>query len=230
MIKRLKAILRLFLFKNVWRIERISANSLIRLGYYLKCSRWFKEYNSPFFVGARNVFYDYIINSENLKTTPITFIEFGVCEGHSFFYWMNNCKSINSEFVGFDTFEGIPEDWGSVKKGAFSINGKILEINDSRAKFVIGLFSDTLKNFLDSTILSKRKVIHLDADLYSSTLYVLIHLHAFLKKDDIIIFDEFFSVTKADYEFRAFVDYLAIYPLKYIPIAKSCNQLAIKVI
>ena len=44
----------------------------------------------------------------------------------------------------------------------------------------------------------------LDADLYSATLYTLTTLSPFLKKGDIIFFDEFVVPT---HEFKAYLDY-----------------------
>ncbi len=70
-------------------------------------------------------------------------------------------------------------------------------------------------------------MIFLDADLYNATLYVLLKLYPFLKKGDIIIFDEFFSVSKAAHELRAFIDFLSIYKLEYDVIAKTSAQIAI---
>ena len=174
--------------------------------------------------------YEHIIKSEHLDTDEFSYLEFGVCRGESFLYWMNNCKNTNSRFYGFDTFTGIPEDWGSVKAGSYSANGKIPETNDTRAQFEVGLFNDTLPPFLNKNDLKNRLIIHHDADLYSSTLYVLIALYPKLKKNDVIIFDEFFSVTKADHEFRGFIDFLSICPLKFEPIAKAPNQFAIKIV
>ena len=46
----------------------------------------------------------------------------------------------------------------------------------------------------------------------------------------ILIFDEFFSVTKSHHELRAFDDFLSIFPLKFIPLIKTPNQLAIKLL
>ncbi len=95
-------------------------------------------------------------------------------------------------FAGFDTFEGLPEDWGTFKKGEMSFS--IPQINDQRAEFMKGLFQDTLLPYLDkkgSSLVNGTNIIHLDADLFSSTIFVLTQLYKYLKKGDILFFDEF---------------------------------------
>lgn len=91
-------------------------------------------------------------------------------------YWIQHNADRDSRFVGFDTFTGLPEDWGLTKKGSFSTNGLLPSVNDGRCFFVKGLFQNTLGEWLKSANLSRRLVVHLDADLYSSTSYVLTKL------------------------------------------------------
>ena len=76
---------------------------------------------------------------------------------------------------------------------------------------------------------SHRLVVHCDADLYSSTLYVLTGLHELLVPGTILIFDEFDAVN---HEFRAFVDYVSAYMVEYGVLASSgsvFNQVAIEI-
>ena len=191
----IKAKIRLSLFRNIWRFRKLS-NPLIQFSYFLKNSSWFHKYDVPLFNDDRVTFYGFIIEDQKLKIDEFLYLEFGVSKGDSFKYWINNCTNEKTCFIGFDTFMGIPGDWGNVKAGAYSAFGKVPDITDKRANFEVGLFENTLPSFLNRTNLEKRLVIHLDADLYSSTLFVLVNLSPFLKKDDVIIFDEFFSVIR----------------------------------
>ena len=50
------------------------------------------------------------------------------------------------------------------------------------------------------------KIIHLDADLFSSTLFVLSSLAPFLNRGDILIFDEFNVPDHEFFAFRIFCD------------------------
>ena len=101
-----------------------------------------------------------------------------------------------------------------------SVNNEFPDISDQRVKFVKGLFQDTLLPFTKSNSLSKRLIIHIDADLYSSTLYVLTTLAQYLKKGDIIIFDEF---NVPNHEFKAWQDFVHSYYIQFTPLIATEN-------
>ncbi len=111
----------------------------------------------------------------------------------------------DSAFYGFDTFTGLPEDFGPYKKGAFNTQNNIPEIKDVRGKFYQGLFQQTLPGFLKTFDNKNKTVVMLDADLYTATLYTLTSLAPYLKKDDIIFFDEFVVPT---HEFMAYHQFI----------------------
>lgn len=120
----------------------------------------------------------------------VLFLEFGVFKGESFRFFVDSFRSANSRFFGFDTFEGLPEDWGHRVKGTFTTQGKPPQIDDERAVFVKGLFQETLP-YTDLPSGDGRQVIlHLDADLYSSTLFVLAQMWQRYAQAE-VIFDEF---------------------------------------
>jgi O-methyltransferase len=171
--------------------------------------------------------YEYLFEKENLSETPIDFVELGVSVGHSFQWWVKNNIHIDSRFYGFDTFEGLPEKWGQYDKGAMV--AAIPMVEGIRHEFIQGLFQDTLPDFLKHGKLlnAKRKIIHLDADLFSSTLFSLTSLHPFLQPGDILIFDEF---NVPNHEFKAFMDYADSYYVKYELLAAVNNyfQVALK--
>lgn len=145
------------------------------------------------------------ISHEILLEQPIDYLEFGVFEGDSIREWCRLNKSTDSRFYGFDTFTGMPEDWiKGFERGAFSTQGKVPKIEDERVNLIKGLFQETLYDFLKKFRRKNRMVIHIDADLYSSALFVLFSLHYHLMKDDIIIFDDFLDPIG---EFKAFNDY-----------------------
>jgi O-methyltransferase len=156
---------------------------------------------------------------------PIDYLEFGVWKGESLRFWSEICTHPESRFWGFDTFTGLPEDWQNVfntrKAGFFSVEGDLPRFEDKRVQLVQGLFQDTLPGFMDSTRLRNRIVINCDADLYSSTLYILSSLDRFLKQGDIILFDEFKSAV---HEYRAYLDYTIAFRRELVPLGTVGND------
>jgi hypothetical protein len=224
-----------FLFKN--RIDRILPSSnLSFIGHLSALSKWISDHRDlkyttfpieKFDYNQRYNLYQYIIDNE-IAGGEIDYFEFGVSKGHSFRWWLDHVKNKNSYFFGFDTFTGLPEDWGPFKKGDMSNGNKPPEIADSRHKFYQGIFQNTLYDFLKSYKVERRKVIHLDADLYSSTLFVLTSLSPYLKKGDILMFDEF---NVPLHEFKAFTDWADSFYINYSVIGEVNNyfQVAIKI-
>ena len=78
-------------------------------------------------------------------------------------------------------------------------------IKDDRGQFFQGLFQQTLPGFLKTFDNSRKTVILLDADLYTATLFTLYSLVPFLKKGDVILFDEFVVPT---HEYKAYTDFI----------------------
>jgi O-methyltransferase len=174
--------------------------------------------------------YKHLVERENLSG-EIDYLEFGVSGGDSLKYWLQQNKNPASRFFGFDTFLGLPENWGNENKGIFSRQGKIPDIQDSRCTFEVGLFQNTVCGFISRFPFHRKLVIHLDADLYSSTLFVLTSLAPKLKTGDIIIFDEF-AAKDFMHEFRAFIDFTSAYQIKY-KVVGAINiymQVAIKIL
>ncbi|MEO8764141.1 MAG: class I SAM-dependent methyltransferase, partial [Ginsengibacter sp.] len=154
----------------------------------------FNDFPSAWNYNKRFELYQYVIEKEVLNL-EINYLEFGVADGHSFNWWMNTNTHPASSFYGFDTFTGLPENFGPYKKGTFDTGNKIPAIKDDRGEFFQGLFQQTLPEFLKTFDNSKKLIVMLDADLYTATLFTLTSLAPFLKKDDIIFFDEFVVPT-----------------------------------
>jgi hypothetical protein len=158
----------------------------------------------------REDLWDTIIKS----TDSIIFIEFGVHSGCSIEYFAAKNRNPKSIFIGLDSFEGLPEDWGKIKKGTFDVGGAIPKINDARVKFIKGWFQQTWGE-LEKVIPSDGSlIVHYDADLYSSTLFALTKVDD-LKRPYLGIFDEF-----AGHEARA----LRNYQQAYIPQIKFLGK------
>ena len=214
----------------------LPSTKLVFLGQLSGLSKWIASHRNlnystfpqnPFDYKKRYDLYNYIAQNEVAKQ-EFDYLEFGVSRGTSFKWWIENISNKDSRFYGFDTFTGLPEDWGPFKKGAMSNGNKPPEIDDGRHQFYQGLFQDTLYKFLKDHTLDRRMVVHLDADLYSSTLFVLTTLSSYLKKGDILIFDEF---NVPLHEYKAFMEWVGAFYINYSVIGEVNNyfQVAIKI-
>lgn len=185
-------------------------------------------YSSKFYYEKREKLYDYVIDAEKLEEQNIDYLEFGVSKGVSFRWWVSRLSNKNTRFYGFDTFTGLPEDWGIFKAGDMSNGNKPPEIDDDRVRFYQGLFQQTLLPFLANYENKNRKVIHLDADLYSSTLYIMTIMYPYLKPGDILFFDEF-SVPM--HEYKAFMEWTRSFYIQYEVLGSVNNffRLAVKI-
>lgn len=118
------------------------------------------------------------------------YLEFGVYKGRSINFFADYVKTI----YGFDSFEGLREDWTGASDHAqkkFNLNKKKPKIK-SNVVLVVGLIQDTLEDFLKKHN-PKINFIHLDLDTYKSTKYALEKLKPYLIKDSIILFDELYN-------------------------------------
>jgi len=129
----------------------------------------------------------YVFEHMKLKHEENTlWLEFGVAGGNTINYISN---FTNDKVYGFDSFEGLPEKWrDGFEKGAFNMNGNLPYVNNN-VMLIKGWFNETLEKFIKEQN-KKVSFIHIDADLYSSTIYILNTLKDYINKDCIIIFDE----------------------------------------
>jgi hypothetical protein len=218
----------LFCRCKLHRLVEPFSGFLLNLAYLSKISVWisknrdisFNDFYSPKWdYNKRYDLYDHVFKARQLGL-PIDYLGVVVSGGYSFDWWVKANTQGTSRFTGFDTFEGLPEDWGGFKKGAMTTNSKVPVIDDQRVTFVKGLFQETLPGFLKSFEYRNRKVIMMDADIYTSTLYVLTTIANHLKKGDIILFDQF-NVPR--HEFLAFQNFISSYYLKFNLIRAANN-------
>lgn len=217
----------LFIKLQLHRLVHPFTGFLANLLYMSRLSKWayenkkikYNDFWSKWDYNKRYPMYEWVIKEEQLGE-PINYFEFGVAAGKSFDWFMEQNQHPDSKFYGFDTFDGLPEDWGPFKKGSFSNDNKMPVLKDSRGSYFKGLFQQTIPSFVQHIDNSRRNVLMMDADLWSATLYALCSLAPFLKKGDIIFFDEFVVPT---HEYKAFADFTQSHYLKMELIAAANN-------
>jgi hypothetical protein len=111
------------------------------------------------------------------------------------------------DVYGFDSFQGLPEDWRSpLPAGTFQMAAPP-EVHG--AELVVGMFADTLPGFLAEHP-GPVAFLHLDADLYSSTRTVLQHVGSRLRPGSVVLFDEYFNYAGWEqHEHRAWQEFVA---------------------
>jgi O-methyltransferase len=142
--------------------------------------------------------------------SDLRYLEFGVHGGDSIRRFASIFTNPAARFVGFDSFVGLPEGWGSLPPGHFSIDGKMPLIEDHRVDFAKGWFQNTTRTFLPGLKYGPNKVtlVHFDADLYSSTLFLLSALWWHVP-DYFFIMDEFIGQ-----ELAALRNFVSAYPVE----------------
>ncbi|MDA9991363.1 tetratricopeptide repeat protein [Paracoccaceae bacterium] len=149
---------------------------------YMRSFAWaFSLPELPELYFHRWALFDRMVELSN-KARP--FYEFGVWRGEAFKHLIKTFK----KGYGFDTFEGIPEDWHDEKAGTYSSDGNIPKIKGG--EFIVGKFEDSLPGFF-SEKRPMASIINFDADLYSSTICALNYSQPVIDQHTILIFDEF---------------------------------------
>lgn len=85
------------------------------------------------------------------------FLEFGVYTGGSINLFSKQLKNIHGTIYGFDTFEGLTEDWLThvfFPKGSLSLKNKLPKVAKN-AILIKGKIQDTLDNFLKDNLKKK---------------------------------------------------------------------------
>lgn len=132
----------------------------------------------------------------------VLYLEFGVYQGRTIACWSKLLKNPKSQLHGFDSFEGLPESWNTLPKGAFSAKGMIPMIDDPRVKFFKGWFEESLASYEPPP--HEVLIINIDADVYSSASTVLDKLSPHIVPGTYLYFDEFID---PQHELRAFMEY-----------------------
>lgn len=172
---------------------------------------------------------------KNLKTNPLkyvfendlvldgTWVEFGVFKGDTINYIS---KHTHNTVYGFDTFTGLPEEWilsdtFSFDSGHYSyedfadknnLQKSFPKVNEN-VNLIKGLFADTLPLFLKDQQIT---FIHIDCDVYKSTVDVFNYITPYVKDGCIIVFDEFINYPNYDmHEYLAFNEWVKKHNIEY---------------
>jgi hypothetical protein len=195
---------------------------------YLHIGWWFKEkgFSDHQTFDDRKSLYQHVASQ---LQEPVSYLEFGVFQGASMRIWSSLLSNPDSQLSGFDSFEGLPEVWRmAADEKTFDVNGLIPKIDDSRVQFHKGWFEETLPGFIKDFRPNNPLILHLDADLYSSTKYVMEYLESYMAPGTILIFDELFD---REHELKALDEFLSKHPfrLECIGATRGMTQAAFRI-
>ncbi|MBX7067446.1 MAG: class I SAM-dependent methyltransferase [Parachlamydiales bacterium] len=165
------------------------------------------------------------------------FIELGVCTGKT----INFIAALNphQKVYGFDSFEGLPEDWVRgdkiISAGTFAFkNPDIFPPVLHNVHLIKGWFEDTLGEFVQASDPSQPiSFLHVDCDIYSSAATAFEILESKICAGTIIVFDELYNYPGSEnHEFKAFCEFLERTGLKakYLAYNIYHEQVAIQIV
>jgi len=119
-------------------------------------------------------------------------LEFGVFKGDMINHQAKRFPELG--FVGFDSFEGLREDWpGMLPKGAFNLAGRMPRARPN-VSFVKGFFDASFPQWIgQQTAKEPPLLVHVDCDTYQSTVDVLNLCSPYVSEGLIFHFDDYFG-------------------------------------
>jgi len=171
----------------------------------LELDSWLKAHGLVVrrFVSRREALFELV--ASEVGQLPVRYLEFGVASGEATRVWSRLLKHPEAVLHGFDSFEGLPENWTEKNpKGMYGTGGVPPIIDDSRIRFFKGWFENTLSTYQAPK--SDVVILNMDADLYSSTIFVLRSLRHLVRPGTYLYFDEFACYGHEERAFREFVE------------------------
>ncbi|MHC1563058.1 TylF/MycF/NovP-related O-methyltransferase [Actinomycetospora sp. C-140] len=153
---------------------------------------------------------------DRLRSPRPLYLEFGVHEGRTLQWWSEHLATPGARFVGFDSFDGLPNDWHQDAPAGSFATGIVPRFDDPRVEIVPGWFSDTLPG--RELPEHDELVVNVDCDLYSSTREVLDWLEAHLRPGTLVYFDDLFD---HDAELRAVWEWVEEHPETVRPLSMA---------
>jgi hypothetical protein len=189
--------------------------------------------DANFIPSGREFFFDFVkkfMYSNNYINSQSQILEFGVWRGRSIKYLARIFP--DNTVIGFDSFQGLSENWSGTEKfeGHFSTDGKVPRNLPKNVKIIVGLFSETLPNFLKN-FEGDLSLCHLDADTYTPTKEILELVVTPTRQNLVLIFDEYFGYPNWEiHEHRAFQEIIKKTGRKFKYIAYTQQSVAVLVL
>jgi hypothetical protein len=161
-------------------------------------------------------------------TLPGIVAEFGVWKGKS----INRlAQKVHPALVyGFDSFEGLKEDWAGwdMVKGSFDLKGGMPSVA-TNVRLLKGWFDATIPPFL-AAVPGSFAFAHVDSDTYEAAKAVLDLTRERLRPGTVLVFDEYFGYRGWRLgEFRAWQECASANGIAYDYLGFSTQSVAVRV-
>ena len=155
----------------------------------------------------------YVFETMKYQHKPDTlWLEFGVASGRTINYIS---KFTTNKVYGFDSFEGLPEDWTSRMPKGFFKRDALPKVRDN-VELYVGWFDETLPRWKAKYLKTPLQFLHIDSDLYSSAVTILETLKDNIVPGTVIAFDEYINYPGWELdEFKAWQEHVAKYNIRY---------------
>ena len=176
---------------------------------------------------SREVLWKSILKDElsNNNKESLAIYEFGVAWGYLTEWWTSKLKNDNFLWHGFDRFTGLPRAWEDSPEGAFSANGFVPPIENSKIIWHVGNVEDRLVDLnLDEESNYSKRIIFFDLDIYEPTKAAYNYLKNILRSGDILYFDE----ARMDDEWKLLKEEI-LNDFEFIFLGATFNCLALKI-
>lgn len=159
-------------------------------------------------------------------------IECGVFEGKSINFIADRLRALGDPRLihGFDSFEGLEEDWSgeALPAGHFDRGGRLPPVRDN-VRLHKGWVQDTVQPFLDQHPGEPLALLHIDTDTYTPARFLLDTIAPRLVPGSIIAFDELIGYPNwPAHEAKALAE--ALPRERYRFIAFTSRQAAIRIL
>ncbi len=153
-------------------------------------------------------------------------LEFGVFKGESLQTFAERCP--NRQVYGFDSFEGLPDDWWTRPKGTFKTDLPV--IDKPNVTLVKGYFEESVPRFLENWS-GRPALVHVDCVLYKSTMASLLPIINKCQIGTVVLFDEYYNYPKfAHHEWLAWQQIKARYGIEATCIAYDARRAAFQIV
>jgi hypothetical protein len=126
--------------------------------------------------------------SPRIEVVSGDILEFGVAAGESFLWFLRRFP--DRHVYGFDSFEGLPEDWWTRPKGTFKAEPP--RFTEPNGTLVRGWFEESMPEFFRDFRKSVA-LLHVDCDIYSASIYAMRQAIPYCHAGTIVLFDEYYN-------------------------------------